>query len=109
MEWLILWVLCGGVAAVVANAKNRNVGGWLVAGLIFGLLALLVIACLPTKREAEEAGEAPPAHDPNRPDGQPFVFEGLPAVRHEDDSLHIKTGDGWRRFLSDQQARDQLL
>lgn len=42
--FLILWAVCCGI---LANNKNRNVVGWSILGLLFGVFALIVIACLP--------------------------------------------------------------
>lgn len=42
--FLILWAVCCGI---LANNKNRNVVGWSILGFLFGVFALIVIACLP--------------------------------------------------------------
>lgn len=42
--FLILWAVCCGI---LANNKNRNIVGWSILGLLFGVFALIVIACLP--------------------------------------------------------------
>ena len=43
------------VSAIVAEAKNRNAGGWFLVGLFFSLLGLIGIAGMParTKEEVE--------------------------------------------------------
>jgi hypothetical protein len=46
MVIIVLWVICGIVSAVIANAKGRSVVGWFFLGLIFGVLAVIIIACL---------------------------------------------------------------
>lgn len=56
MEFLFIWLVFAGLCAYVANAKGRSVGGWLIFGLVFGIFALLVIACLSNRRRA--AGKA---------------------------------------------------
>lgn len=43
---VLLWILCGIVAAVAAESKRRSYGRWLLLGVIFGPLAVLVIARL---------------------------------------------------------------
>ena len=40
----ILWAVCCGI---LANNKNRNVVGWSILGLLFGIFSLIIIACLP--------------------------------------------------------------
>lgn len=47
MVWLLFGIACG----VIADSKRRNVGGWVVLGMLFGIFALIVIACLPTLEE----------------------------------------------------------
>ena len=42
MELLILWLVFGILAAVVANGKNRSTGAWFVLGALFGPFALVV-------------------------------------------------------------------
>ena len=44
---IVLWILSGIVAAIVAAQKNRNAFGWLILGFFFGLFALIAVACLP--------------------------------------------------------------
>jgi len=41
MDWLIIWVLCGIAAAMVASSKGRSVGGWFILGLLFGPFGLI--------------------------------------------------------------------
>ena len=48
-----IWVVCGLVCAFIASEKKRNVGGWLVIGLVFGLLGLVAIAAVPSIEEAK--------------------------------------------------------
>ena len=36
-------IACG----VIASNKNRSVGGWIVLGILLGLIALIMIICLP--------------------------------------------------------------
>jgi hypothetical protein len=37
---LLLWVVCAGVAGWVASMKGRSVGGFALAGLLFGPLGV---------------------------------------------------------------------
>lgn len=50
--FLIVWLLCGGIAAAVAHMKGRNVGAWLLVGMLWGPIGLIVLACL----KAQPAG-----------------------------------------------------
>lgn len=40
----IIWFLCGLASPFVAASKGRSFVGWLILGLIFGPIALLLIA-----------------------------------------------------------------
>lgn len=42
MGWAVLWIACALVAALVAHAKGRSWGNWLVFGLLCGPLGLAV-------------------------------------------------------------------
>lgn len=47
MIWGILWIACGIFSAIIASSKGRSGFGWLVLGLIFGVLALLAVGFMP--------------------------------------------------------------
>lgn len=40
---IVFTILC----PVIAGHKNRNVGGWLFGGMFLGLIALIIVCCLP--------------------------------------------------------------
>lgn len=44
---LIGAVVCAGFCAFIAGEKHRPRGAWFVAGLFFGMFALIAIACVP--------------------------------------------------------------
>ncbi len=44
--FLIIWLLCALPCALIASTKNRSGFGWFILGLLFGLVALSIIACL---------------------------------------------------------------
>jgi biotin transporter BioY len=44
---LIVWLLFAFICGWIAKEKNRNVGGWVVLGLLFGIISLIIVACLP--------------------------------------------------------------
>lgn len=46
LAFFVLWFAFAGFTAYVAKEKNRNVAGWFVGGFLFGILALIVLACL---------------------------------------------------------------
>ena len=45
--WMISAAICAVLSAVVASSKDRSGFGWFLLGLIFGVFALLFVACLP--------------------------------------------------------------
>ena len=55
-------ILC----AIVASSKQRSAGGWAFAGLIFGLLALVVLVLSGTAQARPRAAALPrkPHRDP---------------------------------------------
>ena len=54
---LAIWIICGLIAPIKAANKDRSVMGWLVLGLLFGPVALLLIAVAsPDKAGAERRG-----------------------------------------------------
>lgn len=50
MEFLVIWAAFAVGCYYVAKSKNRNAGAWAVAGLIFGIFALLVVALMPKRQ-----------------------------------------------------------
>jgi len=38
---VLLWVVCAGFAGVIAHNKGRSVGGFVIAGLLLGVVGLL--------------------------------------------------------------------
>jgi hypothetical protein len=61
VEILIIWLVCGVVAAVVATNKGRSGCGWFILGVLLGplgfILALVVSSNQPgVEREALESG-----------------------------------------------------
>ena len=43
----IISIICAVICGVVANSKGRNVIAWTLLGLVFGLIPLIIVACLP--------------------------------------------------------------
>jgi hypothetical protein len=43
---IVFWLICGGIAAAIGSAKNRNVLGWFVLGALFAP-SVLIVAVLP--------------------------------------------------------------
>lgn len=64
MEWFLFWVLFAAVVAIVASSRGRSGFGWfLLAVIISPLLAIILVALLPSMKTAA-AGE----HETPTPD-----------------------------------------
>lgn len=51
---ILIWLACCGACYKIALDKNRNAGGWLLLGIVFGIFALIVVALLgPLPRKLE--------------------------------------------------------
>lgn len=48
----LLWDM---VSAGIADAKDRSAGKWFLLGFFFPLIALIIIACLPTTETKKES------------------------------------------------------
>jgi hypothetical protein len=47
-------MLIGSIScALMAQSKNRNVGGWLMLGALFPLVSIIALACSPARPEPE--------------------------------------------------------
>lgn len=44
---LLFWVMCAVASAAIAAGKGRSGAVWFLLGLVFGLFALVIVACLP--------------------------------------------------------------
>ena len=43
-------IIFGTLCAIVAKSKRRSAVGWFVLGALFGLIPLIIVACLPSKQ-----------------------------------------------------------
>jgi hypothetical protein len=55
---IIILLVCGGVAAAIANQKGRSAIGWFFAGFLLGLVGIVIVAVLPNLKEEREKHEA---------------------------------------------------
>jgi uncharacterized BrkB/YihY/UPF0761 family membrane protein len=51
--WFVLWVLVMVWIYNIAKRKGRHAVGWVILGLFFWLLALILVALLPSKLTTE--------------------------------------------------------
>jgi hypothetical protein len=54
MELVVLWLFFAVLTPIVATAKGRSGVGWFLLGLVFGLLALIVVVVLPSLKPPEQ-------------------------------------------------------
>lgn len=47
MLLIVIWLGCAIGCGAIASAKGRSGIGWGLIGLIFGVFALIIVACLP--------------------------------------------------------------
>lgn len=71
MEILVIWLLCAIAAAAIAGGKGRSVLGWLLLGLLLGIFAVIIVACLPSRK-------APPTYKVVHADGTMSLMEPVP-------------------------------
>ena len=51
---LLVGVICGIIASLIASRKGRNIVGWFFAGFFIGLIGVIIVACL-SNLKAEKA------------------------------------------------------
>lgn len=55
--FIVVWILCAITSAVIAHNKGRNGGLWFFIGLVMGIFAVIIVACI--SRE-DNANKRPP-------------------------------------------------
>jgi len=68
---LLIWAASIYGCRKLAEQKGRNVTNWTVAGVFFGLIALVVVAVMPSQNGGSSSMAAPNLPRPNFSDGQP--------------------------------------
>jgi hypothetical protein len=88
MEYVILWLLSGLVAMIIARSKERDGGGWFALGCLFGPFAL-VVAVLPSLKtdpnspSPETPGRCPHCAEP--------VLKEAKVCKHCSGQIHDNT------------------
>jgi len=77
MELVFLWLGCAVAATWIGVAKGRSGLAWAMLGLLFGLFALIVVACLPRRIQ----GPAPETHV-KCPDCKELVLREARVCKH---------------------------
>jgi hypothetical protein len=53
MIFILIWLACGVICGFIAQSKHRNVPGWVILGLCFGIFAIIIVAVLPNSAFAD--------------------------------------------------------
>ena len=46
-----IWILFGGLCGYIANEKGRDVFGWAIAGVLFGIFAAIAVCAVPSLKD----------------------------------------------------------
>jgi hypothetical protein len=79
MEIVMIWLLFGFVAMIIAGSKERNGCGWFLLGCLFGPFALVVLALPSLKKDPNEP--SPDTHV-RCPDCQELVLKEAKVCKH---------------------------
>jgi hypothetical protein len=104
---LIVWgitfaVLCG----IVASAKGRSTGSWVIAGLIFGIFAFVAVCVVPSRRHQEVVYYDPP--QPTRPAPAPQTINVNVTVGANGTSTSTTTSADGERTYTQSEVREML-
>ncbi len=62
MVWLIVWLLCGVVTAIIAPSKGRNPVGCFFIGMVLGIFGIILVAVPPSvEQRTSYTASYPPA------------------------------------------------
>jgi len=61
MGFIVVWVICAVVCAIIASSKGRSGVGWFFIGLLLGIFGLILIACLPSNKPMQVSYASPDA------------------------------------------------
>lgn len=83
MEYLAIWFGIAVVTAIVASSRGRSGFGWFLLGCLFSLLALILVALLPSRRAPpiDPAAPRPDTHV-RCPDCKELVHNEARACKH---------------------------
>jgi hypothetical protein len=55
MTFILFWLGCAIVSAIIASSKGRSAFGWFLIGALFGIFALLLVVVLPSLKRDPNA------------------------------------------------------
>jgi len=83
MELMVFWLVVAVATAMVANSRGRSGFGWFILGGMFSLIALLVVAVLPSQKTMPRDPNAPsPDTHVRCPDCREFVYKDARKCKH---------------------------
>ena len=83
MELLIFWLVVAVATAMVASSRGRSGFGWFILGGMFSLIALFVVAVLPSQKAAPRDPNAPsPDTHVRCPDCRELVYKDARKCKH---------------------------
>jgi hypothetical protein len=68
---IVIWLLCAVTSGVIATSKNRPGGMWFTLGLLIGIFAVIMVACMPALPALEPEPRRSEPRDPRRRHPQP--------------------------------------
>ncbi len=74
LEYVGFWIVVASVTAIVAKARGRSVVGWFFLGFVFSLLALALVALLPSRKVAAASRPRSQQLEPAGQDQAPCPF-----------------------------------
>jgi hypothetical protein len=63
----IIWIGLGVLCAATAAGKNRSAAGWFICGMFLGLIAFVILLCLPKGEARGSRGYSVPASSGGSP------------------------------------------
>jgi hypothetical protein len=81
MTFIIFWLGCAIVTAIVASSKGRSGIGWFILGCLLPLFALLLVALMPAIKARDPLAPSPSTHV-RCPDCREFVYKDASKCKH---------------------------
>ncbi len=80
MELMFFWLAIAVACGVIGASKGRSAFGWVLLGGLFSVIALVIVACLPSIRQARDA--ASPRTHVKCPDCKELVLKDARVCKH---------------------------
>ena len=83
MEFFVIWFVFAIATAIVASSKGRSGFGWFILGCLFSLIALILVAVLPSQKASPRNPNAPtPETHVRCPDCRELVYKDARKCKH---------------------------